>query len=75
MCSSDLEFGDEVVGGSVPKQYIPAVEKGLRECMTRGVLADYPVTGVRAVLFDGSFHDVDSSEMAFKLAAALAFKD
>ena len=74
-CESEFEFGDEVVGGAVPKQYIPAVEKGLRECMVRGVLADYPVTGVRAVLFDGSYHDVDSSEMAFKLAAALAFKD
>ena len=74
-CESEFEFGDEVVGGAVPKQYIPAVEKGLRECMARGVLADYPVTGVRAVLFDGSYHDVDSSEMAFKLAAALAFKD
>ncbi len=71
----DFEFGDEVVGGAIPKQYIPAVEKGLRECMVRGVLADYPVTGVRAVLFDGSHHDVDSSEMAFKLAAALAFRD
>ena len=74
-CESEFEFGDEVVGGAVPKQYIPAVEKGLRECMARGVLADYPVTGVRAVLFDGSYHDVDSSEMAFKLAAALAFRD
>ncbi|MDE7439453.1 MAG: elongation factor G [Clostridia bacterium] len=74
-CESEFEFGDEVVGGAVPKQYIPAVEKGLRECMAKGVLADYPVTGVRAVLFDGSYHDVDSSEMAFKLAAALAFKD
>ena len=74
-CESDFEFGDEVVGGAVPKQYIPAVEKGLKECMSRGVLADYPVTGVRAVLYDGSYHDVDSSEMAFKLAAALAFKD
>ena len=71
----DFEFGDEVVGGAVPKQYIPAVEKGLRECMSRGVLADYPVTGVRAVLYDGSYHDVDSSEMAFKAAAALAFKE
>lgn len=71
----DFEFGDEVVGGAVPKQYIPAVEKGLRECMARGVLADYPVTGVRAVLYDGSYHDVDSSEMAFKAAAALAFKE
>lgn len=74
-CESEFEFGDEVVGGAVPKQYIPAVEKGLRECMSKGVLADYPVTGVKAVLFDGSYHDVDSSEMAFKLAAALAFRD
>jgi len=71
----EFEFGDEVVGGSVPKQYIPAVEKGLRECLSRGVLAGYPVTGVRAVLYDGSYHDVDSSEMAFKAAAALAFRD
>lgn len=71
----DFEFGDEVVGGAVPKQYIPAVEKGLRECLGRGVLAGYPVTGVRAVLYDGSYHDVDSSEMAFKAAAALAFKE
>ena len=74
-CEADFEFGDEVVGGSVPKQYIPAVEKGLRECLSRGVLAGYPVVGVRAVLYDGSYHDVDSSEMAFKAAAALAFKD
>ncbi|MDE7075771.1 MAG: elongation factor G [Clostridia bacterium] len=74
-CESDFEFGDEVVGGAVPKQYIPAVEKGLRECLSRGVLAGYPVTGVRAVLFDGSYHDVDSSEMAFKAAAALAFRE
>lgn len=71
----DFEFGDEVVGGTVPKQYIPAVEKGLRECLTRGVLAGYPVVGVRAVLYDGSYHDVDSSEMAFKAAAALAFRE
>ena len=59
----------------MPKQYIPAVEKGLRECLSRGVLAGYPVVGVRAVLNDGSYHDVDSSEMAFKAAAALAFKE
>ena len=71
----DFEFGDEVVGGTGPKQYIPAVEKGLRECLTRGVLAGYPVVGVRAVLYDGSYHDVDSSEMAFKAAAALAFRE
>lgn len=68
-------FAEEVVGGSVPKQYIPAVEKGLRECLTTGVLAGYPVTGLKAVLYDGSYHDVDSSEMAFKLAAAIAFKE
>jgi len=74
-CESPFEFGDEVVGGAVPKQYIPAVEKGLKECMARGVLAGYPVTGVKAVLYDGSYHDVDSSEMAFKAAAALAFKE
>ena len=71
----EFDFGDEVVGGAVPKQYIPAVEKGLRECLGRGVLAGYPVTGVRAVLYDGSYHDVDSSEMAFKAAAALAFRE
>ena len=70
-----FEFAEEVVGGSVPKQYIPAVEKGLIECLPHGVLAGYPVTGLRAVLYDGSYHDVDSSEMAFKLAAALAFKE
>jgi len=72
---SEFEFGDEVVGGSVPKQYIPAVEKGLKECLGRGVLAGYHVTGVKAVLYDGSYHEVDSSEMAFKAAAALAFKE
>ena len=74
-CESTFEFAEEVVGGSVPKQYIPAVEKGLTECLPHGVLAGYPVTGLRAVLYDGSYHDVDSSEMAFKLAAALAFKE
>lgn len=74
-CESEFEFGDEVVGGAVPKQYIPAVEKGLRECLGRGVLAGYPVTGLRAVLYDGSYHEVDSSEMAFKAAAALAFRE
>ncbi|MCH5147687.1 MAG: elongation factor G, partial [Clostridiales bacterium] len=74
-CEAEFEFADEVVGGAVPKQYIPAVEKGLKECMAKGVLAGYPVIGVRAVLFDGSYHDVDSSEMAFKAAAALAFRE
>ena len=74
-CEEQFAFGDEVVGGAVPRQYIPAVEKGLKECMAKGVLAGYPVTGVRAVLYDGSYHDVDSSEMAFKAAAAIAFKE
>ena len=74
-CEGEFEFCDEVVGGAVPRQYIPAVEKGLKECMAKGVLAGYPVTGVKATLFDGSYHDVDSSEMAFKAAAALAYKE
>lgn len=71
----DFEFAEEVVGGSVPKQYIPAVEKGIRECLGTGVLSGYPVTGLKAVLYDGSYHEVDSSEMAFKAAAAIAFKE
>jgi elongation factor G len=71
----DFLFAEEVVGGSVPKQYIPAVEKGIRECLRSGVLAGYPVTGLKAVLYDGSYHEVDSSEMAFKAAAAIAFKE
>lgn len=70
----EFEFVDKIFGGSVPLQYRPAVEKGLRECMVEGVLAGYPTTNVRATLYDGSYHDVDSSEMAFKIAASLAFK-
>ncbi|CAM3105657.1 elongation factor G [Streptobacillus ratti] len=70
----EFEFEEEIVGGAVPKGYIPAVEKGLLESMKEGVLAKYPVTNIKAVLYDGSYHDVDSSEMAFKLAANLAFK-
>lgn len=70
----DFEFAEEIFGGSVPKQYIPAVEKGLKESMSKGILAGYPVTNIRATLYDGSYHDVDSSEMAFKLAANIAFK-
>jgi elongation factor G len=70
----DFEFVDKIFGGSVPLQYRPAVEKGLRECLVEGVLAGYPTTNVRATLYDGSYHDVDSSEMAFKIAASLAFK-
>ena len=67
-------FGDRIVGGVVPKQYIPAVEKGLREAMSEGVLAGYPVVDLQATLVDGSYHTVDSSEMAFKVAASQALK-
>ncbi len=74
-CEKDFEFAEEVVGGTVPKQYIPAVEKGLIECLPHGVLAGYPVIRVKAVLYDGSYHDVDSSEAAFKAAAEIAFKE
>lgn len=70
----EFEFVDKIFGGSVPRQYIPAVEKGVRETMEEGVLAGYPVTGVRVTLVDGSYHSVDSSEMAFKIAASMAFK-
>lgn len=71
----DLEFGERVVGGAVPKGYFPAVEKGLRECIKKGVLAGYPVVGLKATLYDGSYHPVDSSEMSFKMAAAVAYKN
>ena len=74
-CDSEgLEFGERVVGGSVPKGFFPAVEKGLRECIQKGPLAGYPVVGLSAVLYDGSYHPVDSSEMSFKMAATLAYK-
>jgi elongation factor G len=70
-----LEFINEVVGGSVPREYIPAVSKGIEEQMQNGVLAGYPLLGVKATLYDGSYHDVDSSEMAFKIAGSLATRD
>lgn len=70
-----LVFAERVVGGSVPKNFFPAVEKGLNECMESGVLAGYPMVGVKATLYDGSYHPVDSSEMSFKMAASLAFKE
>ena len=72
--NADLEFGERVFGGSVPKNYFPAVEKGLRESIQNGVLAGYPVVNLKATLYDGSYHPVDSSEMAFKMAASAAFK-
>ena len=70
----EFEFSEELFGGSVPKNYVPAVEKGLIECMNRGPLAGCKVVNIKAVLYDGSYHDVDSNEMAFKIAASLAFK-
>lgn len=70
----DFIFDEEVFGGAVPKNFFPAVEKGLRDSMEHGILAGYPVVNVKAVLYDGSYHDVDSNEMAFKIAAQLAFK-
>ncbi|MDA8752629.1 elongation factor G [Halieaceae bacterium] len=69
-----LEFVNEIVGGTVPREYIPAVQKGIEEQMQNGVLAGYPLLGLKATLFDGSFHDVDSNEMAFKVAASMATK-
>ena len=70
-----FEFVDAIKGGSVPREYIPAVEKGLRETLPNGVLAGFPVVDVKCTLFDGSYHDVDSNENAFKMAASMAFKD
>ena len=73
--TEDLTFEEKIFGGAVPKQYFPAVEKGLRESMQKGVLAGYPVVNLKATLLDGKYHDVDSSEMAFKIAASLAYKE
>jgi elongation factor G len=70
-----FEFEDAIRGGAIPKEYIPAIEKGIREAMDSGVIAGYPVVDVKARLVDGSYHEVDSSEMAFKIAGSLAFKD
>ncbi|MFV0551732.1 MAG: elongation factor G [Anaerorhabdus sp.] len=73
--SEEMVFAEEVFGGAVPRQYFPAVEIGLRECMEKGVLAGYKVVGVKAILYDGSYHEVDSKEIAFKSAARLAYKE
>lgn len=70
----EFEFNETIFGGAVPKQYIPAVEKGIREAMAEGILAGYPVTNIKVTLTDGSYHPVDSSELAFKIAASIAFK-
>ncbi len=70
-----FEFENDIVGGSIPREYIPAIEKGIKEALDSGVLAGYPVVDIKVRLFDGSYHDVDSSEMAFKIAGSMAFKD
>ena len=71
----NFEFENKVIGGAVPREYVSAVEKGVKEAMDSGVLAGYPLMNVKATLYDGSYHEVDSSEMAFKIAASMAFKD
>ena len=70
-----FEFVNEVVGGAIPKEYIPAVEAGVRGALSAGVLAGYPVVDIKCTLYDGSYHEVDSSEMAFKIAGSMALKD
>ena len=72
---SGYEFEDKIVGGTVPREYIPAVDAGLKAAMVNGVLAGYPLVDIKAKLYDGSYHDVDSNEMAFKIAASLALKN
>ncbi len=69
-----LQFSNEIVGGTIPREYIPAIQKGIEEQMRSGVLAGYPLLGLKAAVFDGSFHDVDSNELAFKIAASMATK-
>ena len=71
----DFIFENKIIGGAIPKQYVPSVEKGLRDAMTSGILAGYPVTGIKVTLLDGSFHDVDSSEIAFRVVASMALRD
>jgi len=72
---SDFEFVDDIFGGSIPRQFVPAVEKGIQDTRLKGYLAGYPVVDFRVTVFDGSYHDVDSNELSFKLAGSLAFKD
>lgn len=73
-CDEDFVFDEEIFGGAVPKNYFPAIEKGLRESIESGVIAGYPVVNLKAVLYDGSYHDVDSNEVSFKIASQIAFK-
>ena len=70
-----FEFNSEVVGGAIPKEYIPAVGAGIEEATKAGILAGFPVLGVKATVYDGSYHEVDSNEMAFKIAGSMAFKE
>ena len=70
-----FEFVNDVVGGTVPREYVPAVEKGVKEALETGILAGYPMVDIRVSIFDGSYHDVDSNEMAFKIAGSIGFKD
>ena len=69
-----FEFVDDIFGGAVPRNYIPSVEKGVRDCMKRGILAGYPVVDLKVTLYDGSYHDVDSSDMAFQIAASMGLQ-
>lgn len=73
--ATGFEFANEIKGGTVPKEYVPGIEKGVREALNTGVLGGFPVVDVKVIVFDGSFHEVDSSEMAFKIAASMAFRD
>jgi len=75
LAEKDYEFVDKIVGGVIPKEFIPAVDAGIQEAMQSGVVAGYPMIGVKATLFDGSFHEVDSSEIAFKIAGSMAFRE
>ena len=75
MRGADFEFVDDIFGGAIPRQFVPAVEKGIQDARTRGYLAGYPMVDFRVTVFDGSYHDVDSNELSFKLAGSLAFKD
>jgi elongation factor G len=72
---SGVEFESKIVGGAIPKEFVPAVEKGVREAAEGGIIAGYPVTDIKIRLYDGSYHDVDSSEVAFKMAGSLAFRE
>jgi len=73
--SINYEFKDEVVGGVIPREFIPAIDKGAKETMNKGILAGYPIINIRVAVYDGSYHEVDSSEIAFKVATYQAFKD